>query len=38
VHAEQPVAANPLAAFIKFAPATTYRAEMSDDYDNSPSR
>jgi hypothetical protein len=36
VHAEQPVGANPLAAFIKFAPATTYCADIRTDQPANP--
>jgi len=36
VHAEQPVAANPLAALIKFAPATTYCADIGTDQPADP--
>ena len=36
VHTEQPVAVNPLAAFIKFAPATTYRADIGTDQPADP--
>jgi hypothetical protein len=36
VHAEQPVAANPLTAFIKFAPAATYRTDIGTDQPADP--